>query len=284
MTRPLSAAHFKQQQRVAIAAMPLAARLAKLLAQSCSRTLLQLAPASWNVSLDRIEETNFPPTDVYARAIRLESQAGSLTMDLTIDRPATAGVIEAVMGGGGLEAPFDMGERPLSRIETAMLDLLSNRLAGEIAKGLESEYGRPFSHFPEEDRSGGAPIAAERASFRFLINVFGHSGEIRMSMPRNELLQQIKAADTGAEDTEQVLAKQQLQRQVGRSDVPVMVTLGPEMLSVAEVTGLRPGRMIELASTAATPVTLWSGGVAAFEGRLLRAGDRLAISITAPMT
>jgi hypothetical protein len=29
-------------------------------------------------------------------------------------------------------------------------------------------------------------------------------------------------------------------------------------------------------------VTLWSGGVAAFEGKLARSGDRLAVSITAP--
>lgn len=285
MMRPLSAVHFKQQQRLALSAMPNVTRLAKLLAQSCSKTLSDLAPAPWNVSVDRIEDTSFPPADVYAKAIRLESETGSLTLDLTIGRLAIAGLMEAVMGGGGLEAPFDMGERPLSRIETAALDVIRNRLAGEIARVFESECGRAFSHFVNDDKAGNSPIAVERASFRFLITVLGHSGEIRMSLPREELLQQLKKSDgSDDEDPQHVMARQQLQRQVGRSDLQLMVTLGPEMLSVEDITRLQPGRLIELSSTAATPVTVWSGGVAAFEGRLLRAGDRLAVSITAALT
>lgn len=284
MTRPLSAAHFRQQQRVAVAAMPRAVRLATLIAQCCTRTLTQLAPVSWNVTLDRIEETSFPNVEAYARPIRFESETGSLPADLTIDRPAIAGLIEALMGGGGIEAPFQLGDRPLSKIETAALDLIRGRLAGELAKTFESEYGRPFSHFLEESRAGPSPIVAERASFRFLLNVFGHSGEIRLSMPRSELLEQIKGPETGSEDVQDVTARQQLQRQVGRTDVQMMVTLGPEMLSVAEITALRPGRMIELSSSVTTPVTMWSGGVAAFEGRLVRAGDRLAVSIKSART
>ena len=283
--RPLSAAHFKQQQRVAVSAMPKVTRLARLLAECFSRTLSQLAPAPWNVSLDRIEESNFPPSEVYAKPIRLESETGSLTLDLTIDRLAIAGLMEAMMGGGGLEAPFDMGERPLSRIEIATLDLIRNRLAGEIAKVFESECGRSFSHFVQDYKAGNSPIVAERASFRFLITVLGHSGELRVSVPREELLLQFRRTDgSDDDDAQQAMARQQLQRQVGRSDVQLMVTLGPEMLAVEDIVGLQTGRMIELSSTTATPVTLWSGGIAAFEGRLLRAGDKLAVSITAAMT
>ena len=48
-----------------------------------------------------------------------------------------------------------------------------------------------------------------------------------------------------------------------------------------DITTLLPGRMIKLSSTVSTPVTLWSGGIAAFEGSLARSGDRLAVTIAA---
>jgi flagellar motor switch protein FliM len=284
MARPLSAAHFKQQQRVPIATMPKAVKLAALLALSFTKTLAQMAPVSWKVSLDRIEEASLLPAEAYVRSIRLESGTGSLPVDLAIDRPAITGLIEALMGGGGVEPPFELGERPISKIETAALDLFRSRFAEEMAAAFASEYARPFSHFLNEAAAGGPPITEERAVFRFILNVFGHSGELRLSMPRRELLEQVKGPETASEDSGSAMARQKLQQQVGRSDVQITVSLAPERLLVADVTSLRPGRMIELSSSATSPVTIWSSNVAAFEGRLMRAGDRLAVSITAAIT
>ena len=284
MNRPLSAAHFKQQQRVPLAVMPRAVKLATLLAQSFTRTLTQLAPVSWKVSVERIEEASLLPAEAYVRPIRFESGTGSLPAAFAMDRPAIAGLIEALMGGGGVEPPFELGDRPISRIETAALDLFRSRLAEETARTFASEYARPFSHFLDEGTADESPTVVDRAIFRFTLNVFGHSGELRLSMPRRELLEQIKGPETVSDDSGTVMARQKLQQQVGRSDVQMTVSLAPEKLLVADVTSLRPGRMIELSSTATSPVTIWSSGVAAFEGRLMRAGDRLAVSITAAIT
>jgi flagellar motor switch protein FliM len=105
-----------------------------------------------------------------------------------------------------------------------------------------------------------------------------------MSMPLSELLIQLNRPDSSGDDRRDDSGREELQRQVGKSDVDLTVTLGTEILSVEDIVDLRPGRLIELTSTVSTPVVLWSGGVAAFEGRLARAGDRLAVSITASLT
>lgn len=283
MARPLSAVHFKSQPRVPVSAMAPAVKLASLMAESCCKGLSQFAVTSWRVALDRIEETGFPPADAYARTVRFESAGGSLTIHLTLDRPAISALIEAMMGGNGSEAPFDMGERPLSKIESGILDVVCGTLAVEMAQALGRQFGRPFSHF-ESDETLSPADALEQASFHFLVNVFGHSGEIRLSMARSELAQQIKAAVPEGEGLQDVAARQQMQRQIGRSDVGLTVTLGSETLLVEDITNLRPGKMIELSSTVMTPVTLWSGGVAAFEGRLARNGDRFAVTITSAFT
>jgi flagellar motor switch protein FliM len=282
MSRPLSAAQFKAKPRVPVSAIPSAVKLASLLAESFNRALTRFSAASWRVALDRIEETNIRPSEAYSRATRFESASGSMTVHMTLDRPFISALIEAVMGGNGTEAPFEMGERPLSAIETGALGLACDSLVDRMAQALSMHFGQPFSHFLEDDGATPSPFAQELASFRFLVNVFGHSGEIRICMARSELTHQIKATASEENDAEEIATCHQLQRQVGKSGVEFTVTLGPETLSVEDITALVPGKLISLSSTVCSPVTLWSGGVAAFEGKLARSGDRLAVSITAP--
>lgn len=284
MTRPLSVTHFKPQSRVPLSAVPSAVRLSSLLAESCGRSLSRLCAVSWRVALDRIEETSFPPSDAFTRRVRFESSVGSITADLVLDRSAISAIMEAMMGGTGIESPFDMGERPLSSIETATLEAACSSVAGEIAQALSHHFGRPFSHFHEEEPPDPAAAAQERVIFRLVVNVFGYSGELRIGMPRSELRHQIESVDAESEDLQDSEGHQQLQRQVGKSDVEFVVTLGPEILSVERIASLQLGQMVTLSSTVTTPVTLWSGGVAAFEGSLARSGDRLAVRIISVVT
>ena len=281
MKQPLSASHFKARTRETVSAIPSAVKLSALLAEACRRTFVHFVAISWRVTPDRIEESGTGPADSSVRSIRFESASGSLTTDIALDRPLISALLEAFMGGSGMESPFDLGERPLSAIENGLLDLVCERLASEVAQTMSSHFGRPFSHFRDREARNPNPADNERASFRLLVNVFGHSGEVLMSMDNSELIHQIRSSDPVGENAEEDAACNRLQRQVGRSDVELTVTLGPETLSVEDITTLLPGRMITLSSTVSTPVTLWSGGIAAFEGSLARSGDRLAVTIAA---
>lgn len=281
MKHPLSASHFKARTRETVSTIPSAVKLSVLLAEACRRAFASFVSISWRVTPDRIEESDTVSADSSVRSIRFESASGSLTIDIVLDRPLISALLEAFMGGSGTEAPFDLGERPLSAIENGLLDLVCERLASEVAETMGSHFGRPFSHFREHEARNQSPAAKERTSFRLLVNVFGHSGEVLMSMESSALIHQIRSSDPAGGNAEDDVAHNRLQRQVGRSDVELTVTLGPETLSVEDITTLRPGRMITLSSTVSTPVTLWSGGIAAFEGSLARSGDRLAVTIAA---
>jgi flagellar motor switch protein FliM len=274
MAEPLNASHFKPQPRMPLSGTPEALRLAAEMAGACARGLAAHAPCPWRVSSDGVEESDGAPGDGEHKIWRFESELGSLTADISFDKPSACALIEAAMGGTGTEAPFDIGERPFSRIERAVLDLAFTSIAEQVAGALEAQLGRPFSHFPAPP----APAVLRQTLFRFVVNVFGHSGEIRVSVPTDELATQLKA---GAEQTAES-DHDGFQQQVGRSAVEFTVTLGPETFSVLDIAGLKPGTMLNLASTAASPVRLWSSGVPAYEARLGRAGNRLAVTITGP--
>jgi flagellar motor switch protein FliM len=119
--------------------------------------------------------------------------------------------------------------------------------------------------------------------FRYLINVFSHSGELRLTFSASELERQIKCAEARLSEQIDIVLQEQLQNEVKKSDICLTVTLGTEILSLEEISGLRPGRLIELSSTVAGSVTVWSGSVAACQGRLARNGDRLAVAISTVM-
>lgn len=280
MAHILTAAHFKPQQRTPLSAQPAAVKLAPLLADGSAKALSRLAAVPWRVTAEGTGEANLLREDAYGRAVRFESASGSLTLHLTMDRAAISAVMEALLGGNGAEEPFDLGERPLSRIETEVLQRAVKLMAGEIAIALGSHFARPFSHFEEDGKPSSAALVQEWLVYRFLVNVFGQSGEMRLCVPGSELAQQIKAAAPEGDIREDDASREKLKREVGRSGVELTVTLGPETLSVEEIARLRPGRMIELQWSVSAPVTVWSGGVAAFEGQLARAGDRLAVRLT----
>jgi flagellar motor switch protein FliM len=284
MIRPLSATHFKTQTRLPLSTKPSAMKLSAVMGEACVTSFGRFCTVAWRVSPDGIEETSFPLSDAFFRGIRFESALGSLTVHLAMDRLVISAFMEAIMGGSGSEPPYDIGERPLSSIESEALGVACTALAEDIAGALSNHFGRPFSHFPEEEQGVLPPPAQEKATFRYLVNLFGYGGEIRISMPRQELLRQIEAADSESRDAQDSTAHQQLQRQVGRSDVEFSVTLGTETLYVEDIASLRPGQLLALSSSVTTPVRLWSGGVAAYEGTLARSGERLAVCITAAVT
>lgn len=272
VAEPLNASHFKPKPHVPLSGRPEAVRLAGELAEACTRGLATHAPSPWRVSSDGIEESEASAGDGEHRTWRFESELGSITAQISFDKSCACALFEAAMGGTGTEAPFDVGERPFSKIERAVLDLTFASLAEQVSAALEAQLGRPFSQFSV----AAAQTAPRQTVFRFVVNVFGHSGEIRMSMPVEELAAQLKAGTEQPGEADHDGFRQQ----VGRSAVEFTVTLGPETFAVEEIARLKPGNMLALTSTASSPVQLWSSGVPAYEARLGRAGNRLAVTIT----
>ena len=283
MSRPLDASHFKTLGRVPLSSSPSAIKLAKLLEASCCKALGKLRNVPWQSSFEGIDDNAQLPADGGGRHVRLESEFGSLTAHLSFDRAAVSAVIEAAMGGTGAEDAFNMNERPLSKIETRLIAQVETALAKETAAAFTVHLSKDVSLFEGDNQPEVAAASGELAQFRYLINVFSYSGEIRLTFSASELERQIKCAEARLSEHTDISLQKQLQTEVKKSDIGLTVTLGTEILSLEEISGLRPGRLIELSSTVSGSVTVWSGSVAAFQGRLARNGDRLAVAISTVM-
>jgi flagellar motor switch protein FliM len=260
-----------------------ARKLAAQMAEACSRALARTGQAPWRVTLDRIDEGLPLAAASEITPARLESELGSLTAYLWMDRQAASALMEAALGGTGTEAAFAMPDRQFSRIEADVMQLAATSMTQELMHALSRELARPFSLFESNGRPEPPEDASQLVSFHFIVNLFSYDGEIRIALTRNELLQQIGARGE-AENMAAGAARQQLQLEIGRSELILTVSLGQETLSVEDISNLAPGRLLELASTASMPVTVWSSGVAAYQGTLARAGDRLAVCLTTALT
>jgi len=242
-----------------------------------------LRPAPWRVTLDGILVDVTMPSEPERGLLRFESQRGSLTALMLIDRDAISALLEAAMGGTGAEPAFEMHERPLSNIERRIMNLAQATIAEQLALALSETLGRTFSLFDGRE----APEMArglQFAQFRYIVNIFTHSGEISLIFLQNELEEQIAQDNLDQGREVAVQERIRLQEEVGRSEIKFAITLGQETLTVDDIAGMRPGTLINLTATASSPVIVWSGDVAAYEATLGRNGDKLAITIASAIT
>lgn len=271
--------HFKPKSQNPVASMPVAKKIATQLGSACNRALGRLCQAPWVVTLDYIEDEASLVAEVVLTTLRLESELGLMTIYVGIDKQAISALIEATLGGMGSESAFAMPDRSPSRIEKGVVQLILAGLAQELAQVLGQELGRPFNSLEIGHNANQPEHKPQLVSFHYSINLFDYSGELSLSVAREELLLQIGSLVASASFAANT-AKAQLQREIGRSELTLTVSLGPETLSIEELSALAPGKMLELSSTASMPVTVWSSGVAAYQGTLARTGDRLAVCLT----
>ena len=278
----LSAAHLMAQPRQVVSAMPSARKLGVKIAEAIGAALFDAGTAPWRVTLERLEDSASLAGEEFGMPVRVESRAGSMTLHLGLDRPAISAICEAVMGGTGSEAPFEFPERALSAIEKDVLKTVLAKLAARIAAVLSEHLGTPARLFEGDPENGMGKPGQDLIAFRFAADVFGYSGEFRLTVPARELAVQFEAAHASAAAT-QIIAERQadLQREIGKAEVEFTIALGPETLLVEELATLAPGRMVKLAAATGAHVIVSSGGIAVFAATLSNSGGHLAARIVA---
>lgn len=282
MAKPLDASHFRRPRQPALSELPGLPKLAAKMADACAAGLAAAGAAPWRVTSEGVQNNAAPLPEAEGALLRYESERGSLTALLVMDRQVVSALLEAALGGTGAEPAFEMMERPLSKIEKALVKRVRLAVASKVSDALTDALGRPFSLFegneaPELDRASGL------AQFRFIANVFSFSGEMSLFLAVAELERQLAAA--APQNTSDVMSAEGklLQKEVGKSEVDMTVALRPERLTVETISNLQPGKVVELTATAMTPVIVLGGEVAAYEGMLGRSGDRFAVTITSEL-
>jgi flagellar motor switch protein FliM len=278
--RPLVAGDIGPRPRLRVSALPAALTFAAKIAESFSLAFSELTGGRWRTSLDKIEEGVLTPAEVIGDWFRAESQAGSMTMFLAFDCPALSALCEAAMGGTGAEQPYEFPDRPLSGIENDLVKLALSRLQASVTTVLSDILLTPVSIFDGSvDNLEGRDIN-HAVNFRFLVNLFGYSGEVHLAASNSELKTQFDAAGLSGSSTELLHAQHEvLQRQISNTDVAFSVALGPETLLVEELAALAPGQLVKLQSRMSAPVIVSGEGIPVFSGVLVRSGERLAVRI-----
>ena len=249
---------------------------------ACAKEFGRTSQAPWSVTLDHIEEQDAVTSDDEATPLCFTAETGCLTAYLWMERPVISAIMEAALGGMGTEAAFLMPERSMSKIEQGVIRLTLASMMQELALMLGREFAKPFTSCEAATKPAPTNSSGPLVFFRYVVNLFDYSGEMRISISRSELLEQL--GSPAEADILAAGAAKQLQVEIGKSELSLTVSLGPEVLSVEDIAALKPGKLLELASTASMPVTVWSSGVAAYQGTLARAGDRLAVCLTTALT
>lgn len=280
MQKPLDPSHFRAAKPPALLNQPSVQQLAVHAGEACLRSLMQLRPSGWTVALDRVTDASEAPRISLGKSNRLESERGSLAVHIQLDQQAISSVTEAAFGGTGAEQAFLNAEKPLSNLEKSLLNMLEDTLLAELATVFSSHFSRDFSSFRDAGATPGRTSTSEFIQFCYVINIFSYSGELILTLPSNDLRRQLSehANEISTAGTEDSI--QNYRNELSKSTVLLTVTLAGENFPLDRISSLKKGELLELQAQTSSAVTVWSGNIESFEGRLARQGDRLAVLIS----
>jgi flagellar motor switch protein FliM len=200
-------------------------------------------------------------------AFMLEGLAPSRMVRVVIDRALVFGLCDLMLGGVGNEPPF-VEERPLSRLELALAELVAVEIGTALPHSFPEGSVEPLTlRTAAEDR----PVFEAVLSIVMLGTIHGYSGDLRLELSQalvDVLKPQAAALDEAAAkpgmDTVNV-------------DLTAILTQFP--MSLDEIGRLGRGQLIRLGATAATPVSVSSGGVELFKARLGQGERRFCLGV-----
>ena len=280
--RPLSAVHFKSAGKEAVTGNPIVTKLAAKLAEAVAAALADFGSAAPRVTLDSIGIMT--QLDEDATPLRFESRIASLQACIAFDRSLVFAMCELALGGTGTEEPVAESGRPFSAMEKDLRKAVISSVAQGVGGVLSHILTAPFRLFEDagEDGPDGQDAAKTQFGFRYLVNIFGYSGELRVSFCEEDLAQHIGAASKPPEDGRAAAAMRDLQRRISGAEAVFKIHLAPEMVRVGDIMTLKPGSLLKLSATMSTPVVVSSGGMDVFSATLIHANARLAVRLIGP--
>ncbi len=276
--RPLTANLLRAATEVPASSTPSINKLFERLAEALTASLATLSDVPVRVSVDGIVEAGAGGDGA---VVLLRADKGNLAAMVSCDRTFVFSLCELAFGGSGTEPAHDPQDRPQSKIETKLrklaLDEFASRLPGGLGETFDSEFS--VAEAPSDDEPKGERTCV---TGKFLVNAFGYSGEVSLSFDRKQLMALaggLKARSRTRRGAQQNSSEPAIRDQVVQTDLTLEVRLAPEQIPFGEIGALRPGQLIKLSSTAATPVIVKSGDVVLFSATLARSNDRMAIKL-----
>ncbi|MCB1378763.1 MAG: FliM/FliN family flagellar motor switch protein [Alphaproteobacteria bacterium] len=256
--------------------------MGRLLPEMVATKLMLWNPVMPRVTLEGSREEEVQRQKGETMEFVLPFAAGSLEAIFSCDRTLIALLTDLLLGGTGTESVVTPNDRPLSRIEEDICELVFQSLSKDLPALISGSHGFKVadSGLPAERRVKSSPERDCFYMFRLLVNVFGYDGELRVGFHCGELRDLIAAASQPT-DVSSVNGSERvaLLERVHESPTEIIVTLEADALTVMQLSSLVPGYVLQLRSTVHTPVMVLSGGIPLFVGHLAKIGDRLAVRV-----
>lgn len=283
-TRPLRRTDFRTPTQERASDLAAVKRLGQKFADMITAAAQGLAASPLRITLDQITESEMNAAEEGCAAFRLESGNGSIEFRIIPDRVTIFALCEIAFGGSGTEEAFSDQERPLSAIERGLRDAFSDSIADALAKMAAAEFGIAATISNVSGSNFTIDQQVIQIVFRYLVNIYGYSGELCLLANRDDLVAQLAQDDLAAgADNLNEQKRTAIRRRVAEADMEIVVSLPPEQMKVRDVVSLRPGKLFQLSSRLTSPLTVSSNGKDIFRAILDDESDKLTIKLVSSL-
>jgi flagellar motor switch protein FliM len=208
---------------------------------------------------------------------------------MVVDSAMIYSIVDVLLGGRRGTAPMRIEGRPYTTIERTLVERLIAVVLNDLSAAFDPLCPVNFRferlevnpRFATISRLSNAAILA-----RLRIDMEDRGGRLELLLPyatlepvRELLLQQFMGEKFGRDS----IWETHLAEELWSTDVDLDVVLDEQVLTLSEVSALKPGSRIILGCRPDSPVVLRCGTVPMFEGRVGRRKSKVAVRIERPL-
>jgi flagellar motor switch protein FliM len=270
--------------------LPLLQPVLERLAEGLGRALGRLAGADWRATLESAatvrlgEYLDNVPLPALLAVWRADAWGGGGLA--AVDGALARALIDALLGGRRFSGAAQDARRPLTPIERAVAERLFAAVLGEMENAFRpaAPAGFRLERLESDARLAQfAPPHGRAALARFAVTLEKRGGRLEIALPYAML---DAAADrlggraaSGGDPQRDGEWQKRVASELGAAEVKVEAVLDRMTVKLRDVLGWKAGSRVRLNAAPDSPVELRSGGVGLMQGKLGRAGDRLAVRV-----
>jgi flagellar motor switch protein FliM len=270
--------------------LPLLQPVLERLAEGLARALGRLAGADLRATLESAatvrlgEYLDNVPLPALLAVWRADAWGGGGLA--TVDGALARTLFDALLGGRRYSGPARDERRAFTPIERAVAERLFAAVLGEMENAFRpvAPAALRLERLESDARLAQfAPPLGRAALARFAVTLDKRGGRIEIALPYAAL----DAAggrlggrgDGGGDPERDPTWQKRVAGELGAAEVKVEAVLDRVTVKLRDVLGWKAGSRVRLNAAPDSPVELSSGGVGLMQGKLGRAGDRLAVRV-----
>jgi flagellar motor switch/type III secretory pathway protein FliN len=254
--------------------------LAEVMMEALSRSLSELAGLPVKTSVEQIAFPSLTTAMQVADGFSLAGDGRQVRLWHESDRSFSDFACELLLGGTGGSPSDDSAERPPSNLERKLVQLVARTTADAAATALSQLVSGLTASV--ENRPGKPAWRSEPevdcAAFHILVTALDLAAELRFLFDLPACLSMLGAQQAETVRTTHTVAT--AEPMLRQCPFTVDVLLPSQVLDARHLLGLRPGGVIRLDATPASPVDIVFNGTTIASGRVSYSGEKTSVLLS----